>query len=179
MKVLVVDDSALVRKLFGRVLADEADIQVAFARNGIECALAKARGVCRPDAHYTRRADAADERPFRPAWIESWSSGRVRVVMVSSLTSEGAEATLDALRLGAVDFVPKLHWRQQYRFGLTKSLRFSRRRFARQPLPGSPPVAGCRNACGTRPGEHLLRAAGSLRSITELTENPVEAAQGE
>ena len=36
MKVLVVDDSALVRKLFGRVLADESDIEVAFARNGIE-----------------------------------------------------------------------------------------------------------------------------------------------
>jgi two-component system chemotaxis response regulator CheB len=29
------------------------------------------------------------------------------VVMVSSLTAEGADATLEALRLGAVDFVPK------------------------------------------------------------------------
>ena len=29
------------------------------------------------------------------------------VVMVSSVTAEGAEATLEALRLGAVDFVPK------------------------------------------------------------------------
>ena len=30
------------------------------------------------------------------------------VVMVSSLTSEGAEATLRALELGAVDFIAKL-----------------------------------------------------------------------
>ena len=36
IKVLVVDDSALVRKLFGRVLADEADFEVQFARNGVE-----------------------------------------------------------------------------------------------------------------------------------------------
>jgi two-component system chemotaxis response regulator CheB len=36
IKVLVVDDSALVRKLFGRVLSEEPDIEVVFARNGLE-----------------------------------------------------------------------------------------------------------------------------------------------
>src|SRR6185369_3617247 len=36
IKVLVVDDSALVRKLLGRVLAAELDFQVEFARDGLE-----------------------------------------------------------------------------------------------------------------------------------------------
>ena len=36
IKVLVVDDSALMRKLLGRVLADVTDFEVYFARNGME-----------------------------------------------------------------------------------------------------------------------------------------------
>lgn len=36
IKVLVVDDSALVRKLFLRVLSGEPDMDVSFARNGRE-----------------------------------------------------------------------------------------------------------------------------------------------
>jgi two-component system, chemotaxis family, protein-glutamate methylesterase/glutaminase len=36
IKVLVVDDSALMRKLLGRVLADVSDFEVHFARNGME-----------------------------------------------------------------------------------------------------------------------------------------------
>jgi len=36
IKVLVVDDSALVRKLLGKVLGAEADFDVQFARDGVE-----------------------------------------------------------------------------------------------------------------------------------------------
>jgi two-component system, chemotaxis family, protein-glutamate methylesterase/glutaminase len=103
IKVLVVDDSALVRKLFGRVLANEADFEVEFARDGLEALqqLEKFRPtVITLDVHMPRMGglECLDrimvERPCP-------------VVMVSSLTADGAEATLEALRLGAVDFVPK------------------------------------------------------------------------
>ena len=54
---------------------------------------------------HPRRADAADER------LECLDRIMVQrpwpVVMVSSVTAKGAEATLEALRLGAVDFVAK------------------------------------------------------------------------
>jgi two-component system chemotaxis response regulator CheB len=103
IKVLVVDDSALVRKLLGQVFAGEADFIVEFARDGLE-ALEKL-GSFQPnvitlDVHMPQMDGLACldrimvERPCP-------------VVMVSSLTAEGAEATLEALRLGAVDFVPK------------------------------------------------------------------------
>jgi two-component system chemotaxis response regulator CheB len=103
IKVLVVDDSALVRKLFGGVLAEEPDFEVAFARNGVE-ALQQLESfrptVITLDVHMPQMdgLECLDrimvERPSP-------------VVMVSSVTGEGAEATLEALRLGAVDFVLK------------------------------------------------------------------------
>jgi two-component system chemotaxis response regulator CheB len=103
IKVLVVDDSALVRKLFGRVLAAERDFEVQFARNGVEALelLPKFEpAVITLDIHMPKMGglECLDrimiERPCP-------------VVMVSSLTAEGADATLEALRLGAVDFVAK------------------------------------------------------------------------
>jgi len=103
IKVLVVDDSALVRKLFGKVLSGEPDLDVAFARNGLEAL--EQLAIFRPDVvtldiHMPQMDGLACldrimlERPCP-------------VVMVSSLTAEGAETTLEALRLGAVDFVSK------------------------------------------------------------------------
>lgn len=102
-KVLVVDDSALVRKLFGRVLESEQDFEVAYARDGLE-ALRQLESF-RPDVitldihmpHLDGLACLDRIMIERPC----------PVVMVSSLTAEGAETTLEALRLGAVDFVAK------------------------------------------------------------------------
>ena len=103
IRLLVVDDSALLRKLLGQVFAAEADFEVAFARNGVEALeLLKtfAPDVITLDVHMPQMDGLACldrimvERPCP-------------VVMVSSLTAEGAEATLEAFRLGAVDFAPK------------------------------------------------------------------------
>jgi two-component system chemotaxis response regulator CheB len=103
IKVLVVDDSALVRKLFGKVLSLEPDLVVGFARNGLE-ALEQLKtfqpDVITLDIHMPQMDGLTCldrimiERPCP-------------VLMVSSLTAEGAEITLEALRLGAVDFVSK------------------------------------------------------------------------
>jgi two-component system, chemotaxis family, protein-glutamate methylesterase/glutaminase len=103
IKVLIVDDSALVRKLLGEILGNEPDFEVRFARDGVE-ALEQlqpyAPDVITLDVHMPRMDGLACldrimlERPCP-------------VVMVSSLTVEGANATLDALDLGAVDFVAK------------------------------------------------------------------------
>jgi len=102
-KVLVVDDSALMRKLLGRIFSKEADFEVQFARNGLEALelLAAFRpDVVTLDIHMPQMDGLACldrimiERPCP-------------VVMVSSLTAEGAEVTLQALRLGAIDFVAK------------------------------------------------------------------------
>ncbi|MGV3593215.1 MAG: chemotaxis-specific protein-glutamate methyltransferase CheB [Gammaproteobacteria bacterium] len=103
IKVLVVDDSALVRKLFGRVLAEDAGFEVAFARDGLE-ALTQLEAF-RPDVV------TLDINMPQMNGLECLDRIMVQrpspVVMVSSLTAEGADATYDALRLGAVDFIEK------------------------------------------------------------------------
>jgi two-component system, chemotaxis family, protein-glutamate methylesterase/glutaminase len=103
IKALVIDDSALVRKLLGRVLSSEPDFQVFFARNGLE-------GL---EQLNTIKPDVITLDIHMPQMDGLACLDRIMVehpcpvVMVSSLTREGAEATLQALRLGAVDFVPK------------------------------------------------------------------------
>lgn len=99
----MVDDSALMRKLLGKVFATAADFEVQFARNGLEAL--DLLEVFKPDVvtldiHMPQMDGLACldrimvERPCP-------------VVMVSSLTAEGAATTLEALRLGAIDFVAK------------------------------------------------------------------------
>lgn len=103
IKVLVVDDSALARKLFGGVLADEPDFEVQFARSAEE-ALGLLE-IFRPDVI------TLDVHMPGMTGLECLDRIMIErpcpVVMVSALTEEGADETLEALRLGAVDFVPK------------------------------------------------------------------------
>lgn len=103
IKLLVVDDSALVRKFIGQVFGEELDFQVEFARSGAEALARLAEvgpDVITLDVHMPGMdgLECLDrimlERPCP-------------VVMVSSQTAAGAAATLEALRLGAVDVVPK------------------------------------------------------------------------
>jgi two-component system, chemotaxis family, protein-glutamate methylesterase/glutaminase len=103
IKVLVVDDSALVRKLLGQVFSTEPEFTVEFARTGVE-ALAKVRDfnpdvgtldVNMPEMDGLSCLDRIMVESPRP------------VVMVSSATAAGAEATLEAMRLGAVDVIAK------------------------------------------------------------------------
>jgi two-component system, chemotaxis family, protein-glutamate methylesterase/glutaminase len=103
IKIMVVDDSALVRKLLGRVFEQQADFQVEFAKNGVE-ALAQLKtfkpDVITLDVHMPEMdgIECLDrimlERP-------------TPVVMVSSLTEAATSATLEALRLGAIDVIAK------------------------------------------------------------------------
>ncbi|ASG22754.1 chemotaxis-specific protein-glutamate methyltransferase CheB [Nitrospirillum viridazoti] len=102
-RLLIVDDSALVRRLLGDLFTAAGDFEVAFARDGLE-ALALLRGfnpdVITLDVHMpqmdglTCLDQIMVEQP-RP------------VVMVSSFTEAGAEVTLEAMALGAVDFIQK------------------------------------------------------------------------
>ncbi len=103
IRILVVDDSALVRKLFLRVLSEEPDFEVALARNGLE-ALAQLE-TFKPDVI------TLDVQMPEMNGIDCLDRIMLQrpcpVVMVSSITAEGAAATLDALKLGAVDFMTK------------------------------------------------------------------------
>lgn len=104
IKLLIVEDSAFMRKLLSDVFTAESDFQVLdTARNGKE-AIEKVKKL-KPDL-----ITMDVEMPIMDglsALEIIMKENPTPVVMVSSLTREGADATLRALALGAVDFVTK------------------------------------------------------------------------
>ena len=103
IRILVVDDSALVRKLIGQVFATQPDFEVSFARNGREAL--EAIGLSRPDV--VTLDVHMPEMDGLACLDRIMIEHPCPVIMVSSATAAGAQATLEALRLGAVDFVSK------------------------------------------------------------------------
>ena len=104
IKVLVVDDSAFMRKAISTMLDKDPEISVVgVARNGQE-GLDMVREL-NPDV-VTMDIEMPKMDGLTALRHIMMESPRP-VLMVSSLTTEGAEATLKAMELGAVDFIPK------------------------------------------------------------------------
>ncbi|HYF88403.1 chemotaxis-specific protein-glutamate methyltransferase CheB [Azospirillum sp.] len=103
VKLLIVDDSALMRRCLREIFEAEADFEVALARNGRD-ALEQIEGF-RPDV-VTLDVNMP-EMDGLTCLGEIMAREPRPVVMVSSLTAEGAEVTLEALALGAVDVIQK------------------------------------------------------------------------
>jgi two-component system chemotaxis response regulator CheB len=104
IKVLVVDDSAFMRNAISSMLSSDPQIQVvSTAKDGFE-AVAKVKTL-KPDMV------TLDIEMPRMDGLEAlriiMAENPVPVLMVSSMTAEGAKVTLDALDLGALDFIPK------------------------------------------------------------------------
>ncbi|MFQ5452638.1 MAG: chemotaxis response regulator protein-glutamate methylesterase [Candidatus Zixiibacteriota bacterium] len=104
IKVLIVDDSAFMRKALSMMLESDPHIKIiGTARDGEE-GIAKVKEL-KPDL-----VTMDIEMPRMDgltALRKIMSDNPLPVMMVSSLTTDGAGATLDALELGAVDFIPK------------------------------------------------------------------------
>lgn len=103
-RVLVVDDSALMRSLLTAILTADAEIDVVGTANDPVAARTKIIEL-RPDV---LTLDVEMPRMDGLTFLEELMQKRpMPVVMVSSLTERGCEVTFRALELGAVDFVTK------------------------------------------------------------------------
>ncbi|MBP2017640.1 two-component system chemotaxis response regulator CheB [Symbiobacterium terraclitae] len=104
IRVLVVDDSAFMRKVLTELLQSDPQITVVGTardgQDGLEKVLRLEPDVVTLDIEMPRLDGFGTLR-------EIMARRPTPVVMVSSHTSEGAEATIRALALGAVDFVAK------------------------------------------------------------------------
>lgn len=103
IKLLIADDSALMRKLLEGIFIEEGDFDIRLARNGAE-ALELVRTFDPQIVTLDVQMPGMDGLTcLRQIMIEAPRP----VVMISALTAEGAEATLEAIELGAVDFIAK------------------------------------------------------------------------
>ncbi|WP_305042771.1 protein-glutamate methylesterase/protein-glutamine glutaminase [Geoalkalibacter sp.] len=162
IKVLIVDDSALIRKILTEIIDNQADMQVVGAAADPLIARQKIKEL-NPDV---LTLDVEMPRMDGLVFLEKLMRLRpMPVVMVSSLTERNSLLTLHALELGAVDFVtkPKLDIAQgihDYAEEITAKIRAAAvSRHARggvAPLP----VPGERRVCGgaDRPRTRMLNS---------------------
>ena len=104
VRVLVVDDSAVVRQILTEILSQDIGIEVVGSAADPLLARDKIKRL-NPDVI---TLDVEMPRMDGLAFLENLMRLRpIPVVMISSLTERGADTTLQALALGAVDFVAK------------------------------------------------------------------------
>jgi two-component system chemotaxis response regulator CheB len=153
----------LVRKLIGRVFAEQPDFETTFARNGkeaLDSIAAAVPDVVTLDVHMP-------EMDGLTCLDRIMIEHPCPVIMFSSTTAEGADATLDALRLGAVDFVAKPTG--------AVSLRIDE--MAPELVEKVRQAAGARLRSSLRLRERVRhRVAGGLRAATPRASNAVKVA---
>ncbi|NMH65577.1 protein-glutamate methylesterase/protein-glutamine glutaminase [Shewanella salipaludis] len=104
IKVLVVDDSSFFRRRVSEIISQDAELEViGTATNGLE--------AVKMAAELNPQVITMDiEMPVMDgitAVREIMAKTPIPILMFSSLTHDGAKATLDALDAGALDFLPK------------------------------------------------------------------------
>lgn len=105
IRVLVVDDSVVIRRLVTDVLEADPQVEVVgIAQNG-RIAIDKVAEL-KPDA-ITMDIEMPEMNGIQAVRAIRRTNPRIPIVMFSTLTERGASATLDALAAGASDYVTK------------------------------------------------------------------------
>lgn len=143
-RVMVVDDSAVIRGFLTRYLEEDGAIKVvASAANG-EQALRNLAASRAEVVLLDIEMPVMDGMTVLPRLIEAVPD--IKIVMASTLTLKNADISMRALRLGAVDYVPKpestrdvntsIDFRREI-VGKAKAYAAARRRARGEPEPGA------------------------------------------
>lgn len=104
IRVLIVDDSALMRQLITEILQQDREIEIVGVAKDPFDAREKILAL-NPDV---LTLDVEMPRMDGLSFLEKLMAGRpMPVVMLSSLTEKGCQTTMRALEIGAVDFITK------------------------------------------------------------------------
>lgn len=105
IRVLIVDDSAVIRKVLGDLLSEDPDIEVVGTAQNGKVALQQL-ATLQPDV-VTLDIEMPEMDGLQTVKEMRKSGVTVPIIMCSSLTADGASHTLDALAFGASDYVTK------------------------------------------------------------------------
>jgi two-component system chemotaxis response regulator CheB len=103
IKVLIVDDSALMRKYIRQMLEEDGSFETYTARDGQDAL----EQIARIDPDVVTLDINMPVMDGLTCLSHIMTDYPRPVIMVSSLTEKGALATFEALELGAVDYIPK------------------------------------------------------------------------
>jgi two-component system chemotaxis response regulator CheB len=177
IRVLVVDDSAVMRAFLGRVVASQPDMELL----GVSPDPVLAIDRIRRGAPDVITLDVEMPRMNGLDFLRKLMAVRpLPVIMISSLTREGAETTMKALELGAVDFFPKPASFDQLESGAQEIVEKIRaaagaRVFRRGPVaaaparkPALPPLAKAPTAAGLQRVIGIGASTGGVEALREL-----------
>lgn len=105
IRVMIVDDSAVVRGALGRILEGHPDIKVVTTAPNGQVALDALRHVEVDVVLLDVEMPVMDGITTLPRILSAHPG--VRVIMASSLTQQGAAITMQALALGAIEYISK------------------------------------------------------------------------
>ena len=178
LRVLVVDDTVIYRKIVSDIIAELPNVVVAgIAHNG-KIAISKI-ATLKPDL-LTLDIEMPEMNGLEVLAHIKDNGLDVGAVMLSTLTAQGGEMTMKALELGAFDFIPKpgTGSMQENKEAIAKTLagiihafgnrrRMGRISKAKPKLPGGVP-ATTKGAVATSAVQRLAAAAGQKRRKAEI-----------
>lgn len=174
VRVLIIDDSALVRNLLTQILGEASDIEVVGAAPDAFVAREKIKAL-NPDV---LTLDVEMPRMDGLQFLRNLMRLRpMPVVMCSTLTERGADVTLAALELGAIDFVtkPKVdirHGLEAYAAQIIDKVRIAARARVRpltQDTSGQAPAADRLAPAGTKTTALRFRTTDQIIAIGAST----------
>ena len=170
IKVLVVDDSALIRQILSEIIKSEPDMALVGAAPDAFVAkklvLEKSPDVITLDIEMPK----VDGLRF----LEVLMNARpTPVVMISTLTEKGADATLRSLELGAIDFVakPKIGVAQgmaDYHQLIVEKIRTAARSKVKKSAPSKVSTVSKVNYSGTEKIIAIGASTGGTEAIKEV-----------
>jgi two-component system chemotaxis response regulator CheB len=177
LRVMVVDDSVVIRGLISRWIGAEHDMEVAASlRTGLEAVNQLER--INPDvAVLDIEMPELDGISALPQLLAKKRD--LVIIMASTLTRRNAEISFKALSLGAADYIPKPESTREtsaadvFHHDLIQKIRHLGARLRRKPAVASPPLAPASHAAPAARAPAVARPAAPAPALHALSSGPL------